>query len=152
MDRLVKGFGTVAMVCAALVMSLLLSGIASAAPVKGLEGRKPYTALTPKEALTVIEANRGNPSLGIIDVRTPEEFESGHIEGAVNINYHDDGFVDALDKLDKSKTYVVYCRTGRRSSDAVGIMKRQGFKDVYRIEGDIVRWRSEGLPLVKPTR
>lgn len=152
MDRRMKGFSTAAMVCAALVMCVLIAGIASAAPIKGLEGRNPYTVLAPKDAFAVIQANRGNPSFGLIDVRTPEEFESGHIEGAININYHDDGFVDALDKLDKSKTYFVYCRTGRRSSDAVGIMKRQGFKDVYRIDGDIVRWRSEGLPLVKSTR
>jgi rhodanese-related sulfurtransferase len=104
---------------------------------------------TPKEALEVIQKNSKNPDFVILDVRTPEEFDSGHIEGATNINYHNDTFVEDLNKLDKNKTYLVYCRTGRRSADTVGIMIRQGFKELYRFDGDIVKWKSEGLPVVK---
>ncbi|MCX5813880.1 MAG: rhodanese-like domain-containing protein [Proteobacteria bacterium] len=105
--------------------------------------------LEPKDAHEFIRANRDNPDFVILDVRTPEEFESGHIENAVNINYHAETFAADLDGLNKSKTYVVYCRTGRRSSDTVSIMARQGFKNVYRIAGDIVRWKAEKLPLAQ---
>ena len=105
--------------------------------------------LAPKEALELIQKNSKNPGFVILDVRTPEEFESGHIERAININYHTDTFVEDLNKLDKNKTYLVYCRTGRRSGDTVDIMTKQGFKELYRTDGDIVKWKSEGLPLVK---
>lgn len=103
----------------------------------------------PKEALELIQKNSNNPGFVILDVRTPEEFESGHIEGAININYNADAFAEDLNKLDKNKLYLVYCRTGRRSSDTVDIMTRQGFGELYRIDGDIVKWKSEGLPVVK---
>lgn len=105
--------------------------------------------LTPQEALELIKKNSKNTDFVILDIRTPEEFESGHIEGAININYHSDTFVEDMDKLDKEKTYLVYCRTGRRSSDAVSIMTRQGFRELFRIKGDIVKWKSDGLPVVK---
>lgn len=97
----------------------------------------------------MIQQNRGNPDFVLIDIRTPEEFMSGYIESAININYHDSDFVEKLDKLDKGKTYLIYCRTGRRSSDAINVMKRLQFQEVYRILGDIVRWKAEGLPVVK---
>jgi rhodanese-related sulfurtransferase len=107
-------------------------------------------AFDPKDAQQVILENKGNPNFVLIDIRTPEEFESGHIAGAININYHTDAFIADLDKLDKSKTYMIYCRTGRRVSDTVGIMVRLGFPTIYRINGDINRWKSQGLPVVKP--
>lgn len=103
--------------------------------------------LEPKEANMLIQKNKGNPDFVIIDVRTPEEFDSGHIEGAININYHSDNFVATFEKLDKNKLYLVYCRTGRRSADTVSLMVRLGFTNILRFAGDIVRWRSEGLPL-----
>jgi len=105
--------------------------------------------LPPKEAFELIQKNTGNKNFVIIDIRTPEEFASGHIQGAINMNYHSDTFIDDLNKLDKTRTYLVYCRTGRRSSDGVSIMIRLGFKDIYRIQGDIVRWKAEGLPVIK---
>jgi rhodanese-related sulfurtransferase len=108
--------------------------------------------LSPKEGYELIQKNKTNPDFVILDIRTPEEFESGHIEGAVNINYHSDTFVEDLNKLDKNKTYFVYCRTGRRSSDAIGIMTRQGFRELFRIDGDIVKWKALGLPVVKGTK
>jgi rhodanese-related sulfurtransferase len=108
--------------------------------------------LTPKEGYDLIQKNKNNPNFVILDIRTPEEFESGYIEGAININYHSDTFVEDLDKLDKNKTYFVYCRTGRRSGDAVGIMTKQGFREIYRINGDIVKWKAAGLPVVKAVK
>lgn len=54
-----------------------------------------------------------------------------------------------LDRLEKTNTYFVYCRIGKRSGDAIGIMIRKGFTSIYRTPGDIVAWRAAGLPLVK---
>jgi rhodanese-related sulfurtransferase len=108
--------------------------------------------LPPKEGYELIRKNRANPDFVILDVRTPEEFESGHIEGAININYHSDAFTEDLNKLERSKTYLVYCRTGRRSGDTVGIMTKQGFKEIYLIDGDIVKWKALDLPVVKGTK
>jgi rhodanese-related sulfurtransferase len=110
---------------------------------------QPFGTILPRDAYELIQKNRGNPDFVLIDIRTPEEFMSGYIEGAVNINYHDNDFIEKLDKLDKNKTYLIYCRTGRRSGDTLNVMKRLNFKKVYRILGDIVRWKAEGLPLVK---
>jgi rhodanese-related sulfurtransferase len=107
------------------------------------------TMLEPKEAYELIKKNKGNTNFVIIDIRTPEEFDSGYIEGAVNINYYSATFVDDLHGLDKTKTYLVYCRTGRRTADAVSIMARQGFGQIYRIKGDIIKWKSDRLPLLK---
>lgn len=105
--------------------------------------------LSPKEAYDLVQARKGTPNFVVLDVRTPEEFESGHVEGAININYHSETFVEELNKLDKNKSYLVYCRTGRRSGDTVGIMTRQGFGELYRIDGDISGWKSQNLPVVK---
>jgi rhodanese-related sulfurtransferase len=105
--------------------------------------------LKPGDAFALIEKNRDNPNFVILDVRTPEEFTSGHIKGALNINYNSGGFKTEVAELDRKKTYLVYCRTGRRSGEAVRIMEDLGFSDIVRMEGDIVKWQSANLPLVK---
>lgn len=62
----------------------------------------------------------------VIDVRTPEEFAEGHVDGATLVNFRDVGFVDAVGKLDPSVTYVVYCRSGNRSAQAAEVMRDAG--------------------------
>lgn len=77
----------------------------------------------------------------IIDVRTPGEISEGVIEGAtVFVDYNGDDFAGEIAKLDKSKTYVVYCRSGGRSSEATNIMVNQGFQNIYNLEGGIMAW------------
>jgi rhodanese-related sulfurtransferase len=105
--------------------------------------------LEAKDAYALVEKNKGNANFVVLDVRTPDEFSEGHIAGAVNVNYNSNQFRGELMNLDKKKTYLVYCRTGRRSADAVRIMKEMGFTDLLRFNGDIVKWKSEKLPLVK---
>jgi rhodanese-related sulfurtransferase len=105
--------------------------------------------LEPKLAFEYIKKNRRNPNFVVLDIRTPQEFQEGHIEGAVNIDYRSPTFVAYLEKFDKAKTYFVYCRVGRRTADAIRIMAQKGFKNIYKTSGDIVAWRAAGLPLVK---
>jgi rhodanese-related sulfurtransferase len=80
----------------------------------------------------------------IMDVRTPGEVSEGYIAGAIIFNDINDSNFDAnLDKLDKSKNYIVYCKSGGRSSRAVEIMREKGFKKVYDLEGGVSNWTGE---------
>lgn len=105
--------------------------------------------LEPRAAFEFILKNKRNHNFVVLDIRTSQEFQDGHIEGAINIDYRSPTFGADLDRLDKSKTYFVYCRIGRRSGEAIGLMIRNGFTNIYKTPGDIVEWRAAGLPLVK---
>lgn len=85
--------------------------------------------------VSAAEFKKGYPQGLLLDVRTPEEFSEGHIEGAVNLNLYDRDFSSQLDQLDKSKPVYVYCKSGRRSTDASDVMKSKGFAAVYNLIG-----------------
>jgi phage shock protein E len=70
------------------------------------------------------------PATVVLDVRTPAEFMTGHLSQARNLNVSNDDFSQQVAKLDTTKTYVVYCRSGKRSSKAASIMYQQGFHRV----------------------
>ena len=76
----------------------------------------------------------------VVDVRTPEEFNSGHIVQSINLDFNDPDFETNLGKLDKTKSYGIYCRTGVRSGKALDAMKRSGFTDVVDLQGGIMAW------------
>ncbi|MCG7548944.1 rhodanese-like domain-containing protein [Pseudoalteromonas sp. Of7M-16] len=84
----------------------------------------------------------------IIDVRTPEEFASGHLKGALNIPYDQIAAQSFLLAKLKSETLVVYCRSGRRANIFERALLEQGFKLLH-LEGDMLGWQSQGLPVVK---
>ena len=83
-----------------------------------------------------------------LDVRTPGEFNEGHIEGAQLIDFQSGNFENEIAALDKSKTYAVYCRSGNRSGQAVKVMREAGFKNLYNLNGGVIDWANAGLPLV----
>jgi len=85
----------------------------------------------------------------LIDVRTPEEYESGHLTNSENLNFFDETFEKELDKLDKDVPVCVYCKSGGRSTKAAEILKKKGFKDIYNLDGGIMGWKKEGLPVDK---
>ncbi len=82
----------------------------------------------------------------MLDVRTPAEFASGHMATAFNLDYENQNFTDEVKKLDSSKTYFVYCRSGNRSGKAIAIMKAQGIKNIYDLQGGIVS--NKGINLI----
>lgn len=81
----------------------------------------------------------------LIDVRTPEEYEEGYIEGFQNIDYYSESFSQEIEKLDKSKPVIVYCKSGRRSADCAKKLKEKGFIKIYDLEGGIAKWEFEGF-------
>ncbi|BDD08938.1 hypothetical protein FUAX_13700 [Fulvitalea axinellae] len=85
----------------------------------------------------------------LLDVRTPAEYEAGHLKNAININWHSDEFKAKVSKLDKSKTVYVYCRSGRRSANASEAMRKMGFKKALNVEGGILAWKKEGFKTVQ---
>lgn len=91
----------------------------------------------------------GNKNVQIVDVRTPYEYNSGHIQGAVNIDYYGSHFQDELQKLDKDIPIYFYCHSGVRSAKAAKMMKEIGFTKIYDLKGGIVAWKREGEKVVK---
>jgi rhodanese-related sulfurtransferase len=83
-----------------------------------------------------------------LDVRTPGEFNEGHIEGALLVDFQSGNFVNEIASLDKSKTYAVYCRSGNRSGQAVKVMSEAGFTNIYNLNGGVIDWANAGKTLV----
>ena len=80
----------------------------------------------------------------VLDVRTKDEFESGHIPNALNIDLRlGPGFIDKVNALDKNKFYYVYCRSGARSAQAVQLMRDLGFSETYNLIGGILEWEGQ---------
>ena len=100
------------------------------------------STVTPADASTAIDEGAT-----VIDVRTPAEFAAGHIPEAVNIDVESSSFADGIAELDQSETYVVYCRTGRRSALAADQMAEAGFTSVKDL-GGLSSWANAGYPVV----
>ena len=127
----------------ALIGGIVLTGVYIKTKTQIIEN------ITPIGAYNLIQENKDNSNFVILDVRTPEEFLGEHIENAVNLDYYSDTFRNDLDKLDKNKTYLIYCRSGGRSENAFNIMKELDFKEAYNMLGGINKWKSEELPTTK---
>jgi rhodanese-related sulfurtransferase len=80
----------------------------------------------------------------IVDVRTPDEYNAGRIPGAVLINVSDPSFASLVDKLERSRTYLVYCRSGARSIRAVDQMVGMGFTSIIHLTGGFLSWSGAG--------
>jgi len=107
------------------------------------------TALSPKEASNLIEKHKGDSDFVILDIRTPGEYQSGHLQNAVMIDFYSKSFADEIGHLDKEKSYLVYCRSGNRSARSMDLFRKLQFQKVYHLSTGINGWNSEGLPLVK---
>ncbi len=92
------------------------------------------------------------PTAPILDVRTPGEFSKGHLRNAVNVDWNVSNFVSQIAKLDKSKPVFVYCLSGVRSSEASSQMRSNGFREVYELNGGLLKWRSADLPETSSTK
>ena len=108
-----------------------------------------YPNLSPSEARELLGKRSGDPRFVLLDVRTAKEFSEERIEGAVMVDYLSPSFRDEVAKLDRSKYYLVYCRTGHRTEGAAKVMQELGFRNVSVIAGGITKWKEGGFPTAR---
>lgn len=84
-----------------------------------------------------------NPNAVLLDCRTPDEFEFGRLKNATNFDYLSRDMVGQIDKLDPEKTYLVYCRSERRSIRTCVLLRNGGIKKVYNLDGGLIAWVDE---------
>ena len=139
MQRNRTGYGT-------LLILLLFAFILLSCGAQQSENIK---ALAPNEASALIEKNKGNSDFVILDIRTPGEYQSGHIKNAIMIDFYSKSFADEISRLDKGKSYLVYCRSGNRSAHSMKLFNKLQFQKIYHLSSGIKSWYSAGLPVVK---
>jgi rhodanese-related sulfurtransferase len=105
-----------------------------------------YRELSPAEARESIAKRAGDPGFVLLDVRTPKEFDAERIESAVMVDYLSPSFREEIGKFDRSKTYLVYCRTGNRTMGALTAMRELGFGSLLHLQGGITKWKQAGFP------
>ena len=84
----------------------------------------------------------------LVDVRSAEEYESGHIQGAVNFDFYSESFQNDILTLDKSSSVILYCRTQNRSTKTANYLKENGYKEISVLTGGITSWVKNGNDLV----
>jgi rhodanese-related sulfurtransferase len=135
--------------------TLLIAAAIAIAAVAGytLLGSQPgagTAAITHLGPEAFMERMQGDPGAVVVDVRTPAEFQSGHLPGAINVE------LDRLEGLastalpDRNARLLVYCRSGNRSSFAVNILEKQGYTRLVNMTGGIAQWSAQGYPVVVP--
>jgi rhodanese-related sulfurtransferase len=99
----------------------------------------------PIKQLDVVAFKNGiaNTGIQLIDVRTPKEFEEGHIENATLIDYFSSNFKETLLTLNKEKPLYLYCKSGGRSGKASKILAKLGFKEIYDLNGGYMAWKKQ---------
>ena len=118
-------------------------------PSLGAQDSTRILAVSAKEAADLIDKHNGDSNFAILDIRTPGEFQSGHLQSAILIDFYSQTFVDRLRQLDKGKKFLIYCRTGNRSARSLEIFRKLQFQKVYHMANGISTWNYEGFPVVK---
>ena len=104
-----------------------------------------FITITPDSALRLMEEKGSD--ITILDIRPKEEFELEHLPGAINLDYDGHKFEEKVDKLDKTKDYLIYCKSGVRGGYFMSKMRDTGFHRAYNILGGFVGWKISNLPL-----
>lgn len=104
-------------------------------------------SLSAEQTRSLIEQSREDPDFKILDIRTPAEYEKGHIEGAMLIDFYRPDFKQQIMRLHRGKSYLIYCRSGNRSGKALRLINEMGFKMVYHLAGGILEWQAKNYPL-----
>lgn len=125
-----------------ILSSLILGFLLFLTGCKDSSSSQGITVISPEE---VNEMFYSNDSQQLVDVRTLEEFQEGHLKSAQNICVTDDDFEENIAKLDKNKPIYLYCRSGKRSARAAKILKDLGFKEIYDMDGGYLNWESQQL-------
>lgn len=126
---------------AAVILMAVLSGCLGATTEKPEKAE--FTTISVQEAKVMIDSG----DVFILDVRTQEEYDAGHIRGSTLIPVQ--VIETRLNEIPKDRKILVYCRSGRRSSDASNILVNNGFKEIYNMNGGINDWIGSGFDVVK---
>lgn len=108
-------------------------------------GAPSFTSVSAEEAAALTADPPAD--LVVLDVRTPEEYADGHLDGAVLVDFYDADFADQLAALDKDVPYLVYCQSGNRSGQTIPLMQQLGFASAVDVDGGILAWVGAGLPV-----
>jgi len=127
------------------VLVLALAACVFAVSAAEKSGPEPIKHVDAKNAQKLLSQT----NLVILDIRSPEEFRSFHIAGATNIDFHGSNFEQRINSLDKSKTYLVHCASGGRSTQSLKIFQKHDFQSIYHLDGGINGWKNAGLPVAK---
>lgn len=95
------------------------------------------------------EVLASDPSIIVLDVRTPKEFAEGHIKGAVNIDFNEDDFEKKIAELDPAKPYLVHCAAGGRSGQSLPLFEKLKFNRIYHLSAGFNGWVADGQPVEK---
>jgi rhodanese-related sulfurtransferase len=135
---------------AALVVAAVLLGGCSGAAVSATSGPTATTLPATGASLspTDFAAAAKLPDTILLDVRTPAEFASGHIAGAVNLDIQSATFAQGASALDPTRSYAIYCHSGNRSKAAMTAMGQAGFTHLFDLAGGISAWQSAGGQVV----
>lgn len=110
----------------------------------GLNSNSSINQMNSDELLDFIEINNAI----LVDVRTQDEYNSGYIESSLNIDYLSNGFSENIEKLDKNIPIILYCRSGKRSSMSANKLSKLGFKEIYSLDGGILKWIEIGNSVI----
>lgn len=122
------------------VIALLLLSVTNGCKADGQEtlGAKEFNELVLK------------PGIQLVDIRTAMEFSTGYIAGAENIDFYQSNFAILIEALNKDKPLAIYCKSGGRTKDALKILSKAGFKQIYSLSGGLMAWEKAGYKLVMP--
>lgn len=101
-------------------------------------------SISPEDAAALIEEQKDNPFFAIIDLRTREEYLKSTLGDTSNVDFYMDNFEQVISGFDRKMPYLIYCASGRRSGQALEIMKDLGFQEVYNLEGGLEAWVEAG--------
>lgn len=120
-----------------LLMTSVFFAACQGAPPNDKAGDETFKNLD----VAAFKAKMEDENTVVLDVRTPRETAQGMIEGAIELDIKAPDFAEQVAQLDKDKTYLVYCRSGRRSVTACNIMAEQGFPELYNLLGGYLEWQ-----------
>ena len=128
---------------ASLLLALIVLAFSS-----GAQESKEYKTVEVDEFEKLIDQKADDRPI-VLDVRTPEEYKAGHLKDAVLIDYKANDFDQKIKALDKSRTYLVYCASGYRSSSACKKLGSLDIPRLYNLKGGITAWQKAGKPTEK---
>lgn len=99
------------------------------------------------ETYSFLKKHKGDNDIVLLDIRTKEEFDKGHLENAVSMDYSQPGFPAEVEKLERSKRYIIYDTNGKKNMNTLELMKELRFDKAHAVIGGLDEWKKQGLPL-----